>query len=142
MDRVSDVFRQAMTVAKDDIDRLGHASNVAYVRWIQDLARAHSEHVGLGLDAYVALGAVFVVRRHEIDYLRSALEGNVLELETWIEQWSAATSVRRTRILRDGEEVARATTTWALVSADAGRPRRIPSEVRDAFLAQRNAAQE
>ncbi|MSP25765.1 MAG: acyl-CoA thioesterase [Myxococcales bacterium] len=138
----SAIFRHRMIVTSADIDLLGHASNVAYVRWIQDAARAHSEHVGLGISAYAALGAVFVVRRHEIDYLRSAFESDELEIETWIASWSAATSQRCTRILRRDEELARAKTTWALVSMEAGRPCRIPKQVRAAFFAARAAASE
>ena len=51
------VFRQAFDVGAADIDELGHASNIAYVRWIQDVAVAHSEAVGLGLAEYLRLGA-------------------------------------------------------------------------------------
>jgi acyl-CoA thioester hydrolase len=131
--RVSEVFRQQLVVSHGDFDQLGHASNVAYVRWLQDVAQAHSERVGLGYSDYQRLGAVFVVRRHEIDYLRSALAGDSVELETWVQSWSAATSVRRTRIWRDGAELARAATTWAFVEAASGRPRRIPEPVRAAF---------
>jgi acyl-CoA thioester hydrolase len=122
-----------MVVPESDIDRLGHASNVAYLRWIQEAATGHSERVGLDFDAYVELGAVFVVRRHEIDYLKPALAGDAVELETWIESWSAATSIRRTRILRGRDELVRAATTWAFVNATNGRPMRIPERVRDAF---------
>ena len=68
-----DTFQLDLTVVDDDIDALGHASNIAFVRWIQDVAIAHSSAVGLGLEGYQRLGAVFVVVRHEIDYLRPAL---------------------------------------------------------------------
>jgi len=124
-----------MVVAASDIDALGHASNVAYIRWVQDVAKAHSEHLGWGLQAYVELGAVFVVRRHEIDYLRPAFEGDELLMTTWVDRWKAATTIRQTQISRpeDGCELARAATRWALISTDTGRPLRIPRQVRDAF---------
>jgi DNA adenine methylase len=129
------VFRQRMVVDGADVDELGHASNVAYLRWIQDVAKAHSEHVGWAYRQYLELGAAFVVRRHEVDYLRPVYAGEELELDTWIEGWSAATSVRRTslRRVRDQLEVARSSTTWALVSLQDGRPRRIPAELRTSF---------
>ena len=41
------VFRMDLVVPAEDIDALGHASNIAYVRWIQDVAVAHSESVSL-----------------------------------------------------------------------------------------------
>jgi acyl-CoA thioester hydrolase len=131
---LSSVFEQALSVAPEDVDLLGHASNVAYVRWIQDIARAHSEAVGLDFAAYRALGAVFVVRRHEVDYLRPAMPGEALRLRTWVESWKAASSVRRTEVLRaDGTELARAATTWALVSTENGKPVRIGAAIREAF---------
>jgi acyl-CoA thioester hydrolase len=118
------------------VDELGHVSNVSYVRWVQDVAMAHSAHVGWDMPRYHRFGAVFVVRRHEIDYLKPTFAGDVVELRTWIERWTAATSVRRTQILRPADDVdlARAITTWALVREDSGWPRRIPAELSQAFV--------
>lgn len=133
--RVSPTFVQELVAAPADIDELAHVSNVAYVRWIQDVAKAHSEAVGFDHAAYVALGAVFVVRRHEIEYLAQAFEGERVRLETFIASFSAASSIRKTRVVRtsDGREVARATTLWALVSIGSGRPTRIPESIQVAF---------
>lgn len=129
------VFTLAMEVGDGDIDMLEHASNLAYVRWVQDVAVAHSEAVGLDFAAYRQLGAVFVVRRHEIDYLRPVLRGERLELRTWIATVFAAKCHRATDVIRvaDGQTVARAVTTWGFIELATGRPRRIPDSVRAAF---------
>jgi acyl-CoA thioester hydrolase len=129
------VFRLDLTVADEDIDDLGHASNIAFVRWIQRIAIAHSEAVGLGLETYRRLGGVFVVARHEIDYLRPALRGEVLQARTWISSVMAAKVQRSTELVRaaDGEPVARSLTSWGWVEMASGRPRRIPQEVLVAF---------
>jgi acyl-CoA thioester hydrolase len=129
-----DTFRLDLSVADEDIDVLGHASNIAFVRWIQDVAIAHSASVGLGLEAYHRLGAVFVVVRHEIDYLRPALRGDALEARTWISSVMAAKCHRATELVRkDGQLLARGLTTWGFIEMASGRPRRIPDEVRAAF---------
>ena len=120
-------------VPEDDIDMLGHASNIAYVRWVQDVALAHSAAVGLGMDGYAKLGAVFVIRRHEIDYLRPVLRGETLELRTWIDSAAAAKCHRATEIARGDTIVARAMTTWGFIELATGRPTRIPDEVRTKF---------
>src|SRR3954468_3925811 len=96
------VFTLAIEVGEDDIDMLGHASNIAYVRWVQDVAVAHSAAVGLDMEKYSQLGAVFVVRRHEIDYLRPVVRGETLQLRTWIDSASAAKCKRATEIVRVG----------------------------------------
>lgn len=38
----------------------------------------------LGFESYPRLGAVFVVVRSEIDYVRPALRGELVEARTWI----------------------------------------------------------
>jgi acyl-CoA thioester hydrolase len=134
-------FTLSVEVAEADIDELGHASNIVYLRWVQDVAVAHSTTVGLGVEAYLSLGAVFVVRRHEIEYLRPVLRGERLELRTWIDTVMAAKCRRATEIvrrdLRAGVEVdvvvARAMTTWGFVEMATGRPTRIPDAIRRAF---------
>ncbi len=122
-------------VKEADIDTLGHVNNVAYVKWVQDIAVAHSDSVGLDLAAYQRLGAVFVIRRHEIDYLRSAMLGDAIELRTWIADVMAAKCIRATEIRRitDGTMLAKGLTTWGFVDVTAQRPTRITDELRAMF---------
>lgn len=129
-------FRLVFEVTDNDIDPLGHASNIAYVRWVQDVAIAHSAAVGLDFAAYGELGGIFVVRRHIIDYLRPVLRGERLEARTWICSVMGAKVERATELLRgaDGSVVvAKATTTWGFVDRMSGRPTRIPDSVKEAF---------
>jgi acyl-CoA thioester hydrolase len=135
VEAVSPRFRLDIVVSPDEIDELNHVSNLAYLRWVLRVAQAHSASVGYDYRAYDALGAVFVVRRHEIDYQRPAYAGEEIVLTTWIESWAAASSWRCTSITRisDGVELAQARTLWAFVATDAGRPRRIPAALKDAF---------
>lgn len=116
----------------EDIDALGHANNIAFVRWLQSAAIAHSVALGLDLEAYRRLGAVFVVVRHEIDYLRPAMRGDVIEARTWVSNVMAAKCIRSTELVRksDGQVLAKGITTWGFVEFASGRPKRIPLEVR------------
>lgn len=128
-------FRHRVTVTEADLDELGHANNIGYLRWLQDAAVAHSTAVGLTFERYVELGGVFVVRRHEIDYLRSALRGDELEVRTHVATVMAAKSERKYDIvrLRDEVVIARALTMWGFVEIPSGRPTRIPDEIYVAF---------
>ena len=120
-------------VSEEDIDDLDHASNIVYLRWVQDAALAHTTALGLGQAEYRALGKAWVVRKHQIEYLRPALVGDVLSIETRVASMSVASSVRKTRILRAGVELCRAETDWVFVELARGRPCRIPPEVKDRF---------
>lgn len=122
-----------ITAADADIDELGHVSNLVYLRWVLDVAMAHSRSVGFDHAEYRALGAVFVVRRHEIDYLGQVTAGQALEAQTWVGSWKLASCIRNTELVRDGLVVARAATTWAMISFASGRPTKIPDELRAKF---------
>ena len=118
-----------------DIDELGHASNLVYLRWVLEAALAHSTAVGLDQAAYLSRGEVWVVRSHEIHYLRPALVRERLAVDTRVASMSAANSVRRTSITRvsDSALLCRASTDWVFVDVARGRPRRIPEDVRARF---------
>lgn len=117
------------------IDAQGHASNVAFLDWMNQAAIAHSTALGFDAAAYRAIGAMFVVRRHEIDYLRPATSGDRLHCRTWCELMKSATAVRRHEIVRpaDGALLARGFNTWAFVRITSGRPTRIHAAVLAAF---------
>jgi acyl-CoA thioester hydrolase len=130
---VSERFSFPITATDADIDELGHVSNLVYLRWVLEAATAHSTARGWGPAEYRALGSVWVVRRHELDYLAQVTAGQQLVAETWVDSWKGASCVRKTEILRDGVVCARAATTWAFMSLASGRPQRIADVVLDAF---------
>lgn len=117
-------FTLAVHVAEGDIDRQGHVNNVAFLRFVQEAATAH----------WLALAPedlrrafTWVVRRHEIDYLRPGLPGDELQVKTWVGEPSGATWERFTEIRRRDDErpLVTARTVWVLLDAASGRPRRI-----------------
>jgi acyl-CoA thioester hydrolase len=126
-------FAIPITPVPDDIDELGHVSNLVYLRWVQDVAMAHSRAVGWDVARYRELGAAFMVRRHEIDYIAQVTLGQSLRAETWVDSWRLASCIRKTEILDDGKVVARAATTWALIGLTSGRPQRIPEDLAALF---------
>jgi acyl-CoA thioester hydrolase len=128
------IYEHPHTVAAGEIDELGHASNVVYLQWTQAAAIAHSAAQGWPGEAYRRIGAGFVVRSHQIEYLRPALRGDQLIIRTWVADFRRASSLRRYEIRHQGGGLlARAETLWAFVNLANGRPARIPLEVQAAF---------
>ena len=126
-------FIHEVEVVDGDIDNLGHASNLVYLRWIQEAALAHSTALGHPERAYLARGQAWVVRRHEIEYLRAAAPGDRLRIETRVVSMKVANSLRKTEIFRGSELLCRAETDWVYVDLARARPVRIPEDVRGAF---------
>jgi acyl-CoA thioester hydrolase len=122
-------------VTAQEIDALGHANNVEYVRWLQDSAISHSSALGWSPERYLQERAGWVVRTHEITYLKPAREGDEIHIRTWVADLQRVTSLRLYRIEcpRDDTLLAIARTNWAFIDLRHGTPRRIPEEIRDAF---------
>jgi acyl-CoA thioester hydrolase len=117
------------------VDRLGHVNNVVWVRFVVELAFAHSEAVGWDAEAYTALGAWWIVHRHEVEYHAPAFPGDALVEETWVREMRAARCRRESRFTRvaDGTLLVTASTVWAFADAARGRPRRVPADLARAF---------
>ena len=127
------MFEKRITASADDIDELGHVNNAAWVRWIQDVATAHWE----GIAAAEHKGAyVWVVTRHEIDYLRAAGPGETVTARTWVPNPPKGARFDRhiEFVGADGKACVRAKTTWAILDRGTGRPLRVPPEVAAPFL--------
>jgi acyl-CoA thioester hydrolase len=132
---MTDIFEFPHTVHDGEIDEQGHVNNVVYVAWMQDAALAHSAALGWTPGRYLQLGAGWVARSHHIDYLRSAVAGDEIVVQTHVAEMKRATSCRKYKVIRraDGELLAKAETHWAFIDYTTGKPTRIPPEIADAF---------
>lgn len=108
-------------VQPSDIDELGHVNNGVYVRWVQDAATSHWT---ADADPADQAALVWVVTRHEIDYLRPAMPGDEVRIETWVGAASGRDFERNTEIFRarDGKRLCRARTLWCPIDRATGRP--------------------
>ena len=136
---MSEMYEYFHTVADDEIDEQGHANNVVYVAWMQAAALAHSAALGWTVERYLRLGSGWVARSHTIEYLRPALAGDEIVVQTHVADMKKVTSTRVYRVVRpaDGELLAKAETHWVFVSYATGKPTGIPAEIVKAFPVRR-----
>ena len=122
-------------VSERDLDDLGHANNISYLKWMQSASLAHSAAQGWPIEAYRALGQGWVVRSHYIEYLTSALLGDEIVVRTWVANLKKVTSLRRYQIIRVADQVtlAKSCSDWAFIEFSSNVPKRIPIEVSQAF---------
>jgi acyl-CoA thioester hydrolase len=142
-----------------EADAVGHVNNAAYLHYLEQAAIEHSAAVGYPLGRYQVMGTLFIVRRHEIEYLRPATPGDVLQVVTWAEEIRGPRAVRAYAVYRHGqaasdvgtvavpadgllpptyvpagEPLVRAQTQWVYVGLESGRPLRVPTELIAAFM--------
>lgn len=127
------VFELRLEAGPEHIDELGHVNNAIWVQWIQKVAVAHWEAVS---DAAHREAYFWVVVRHEIDYLRAALEGDSILARTWV--GDAPRGARFDRFVEftgpSGQICVRARTQWAIIDKALGRPIRVPAQVIAPFI--------
>lgn len=122
-------FTIEITVCRSDIDSLGHANNVAYVKWLEEVSWAHSASLGIDLVKYNQLQRAMVIRRHVLEYLAPSFLGNKILIGTWIVMCDEKYSLtRRFQICKTdtGQTIFRGATTFVCVDLKSGRPRRMP----------------
>jgi acyl-CoA thioester hydrolase len=139
-------------VRHHEMDALGHVNNAVYLNYLEQAGIEHSTALGYDAERLRELGGLFIARRHEIEYLRPALAGDLLQVVTWIGEQRGAQAVREYVLGRlDQREgvpadhflapgfalpdapLVRARTHWVWVGVADGRPRRPPPELRAAF---------
>lgn len=129
------IYSKPLVVTREAIDANRHVNNLAYLRWMQDIATEHSAAQGWTMERYFETGTTWVVRSHYVEYLRPAFEGEGITAHTWIRDVLARRSTRRYGFVRgsDGAVLARAETLWVFVDFTTGRPADIPEALRAAF---------
>lgn len=120
------VFETTYTVIASDIDELNHVNNVVYLSWIQNIANLHWTQLKQDQDtsAYV-----WVVIRHEIDYIGQALLGDSIVAKTWVGETGGIRSIRHVEFYKNNKLIVKAQTTFCLVNYKTFKPTRITDQI-------------
>lgn len=119
-------FTFNLKVTKNEIDHLNHVNNLVYVQWVLNAAEKHWESLR---DNNLNSRYVWVILRHEIDYLASGMLNDEITINTWVEKSAGVKSDRIVEIKREDKLLAKAKTTWCLLEKSTMKPVRIPSEI-------------
>jgi acyl-CoA thioester hydrolase len=123
-------FSHSFRVPSNDIDAQGHVNNVAYVRWIQDVAVAHWFSV---TTPETRDELTWIVTRHEIDYKKPAFENEEITVKTWVGEPTRVSWERFTEISRGADLLVKARSVWCLIDCETLKPTRITSELKELF---------
>jgi acyl-CoA thioester hydrolase len=131
------IHQHHFTVPAEAIDFYHHVNNIEYLRWMQEVAVAHSTALGWPLERYFREHCAWVIRSHFIEYLLPAHEHDELVLLTWVSGISERASTRKYLFWRprDRQIIARAETVWVFVDLRSKLPTPIIDAVRAAFTA-------
>ena len=125
-------FSHSFVVQADDIDELGHVNNVAYLRWIQEVAVAHWLNAATSEQQEKF---IWFAIRHEIDYTKPAFEDEDITVTTWVGEWTRVTCERFTEISRGSDVLVKSRTVWCMIDRETNKPARITPDLKVRFTA-------
>ncbi len=120
------------TAQASEIDELGHVNNAVYVAWVQDAGVGHWFDA---TDQTLRARLHWVCLRHEVDYREPVLEGETVEVRTWLGEASGPRFDRHVDIRKPGSKrfSCQAKTTWLMVDSASGRPVRVGDDIIERF---------
>jgi acyl-CoA thioester hydrolase len=123
-------FSHSFAVSPADIDEQNHVGNVAYVKWIQDIAVAHWRIIAT---TEMQAKLTWIVVRHEIDYKKQAFLNEPITATTWVGEPTRISWERFTEIRRGEDLLVKARTVWCLIDRETLKPTRISNELKELF---------
>lgn len=131
-----DPFLLRLQVLPEHIDVLGHANNTVYAQWCQDVAWRHSGSLGMPPSAYRELDRAMALRHAHYEYILPALQGEDIEVGTWLVGSDGRLNMRRHFQLRrrsDGGTLFRGDWDLVCIRISSGRAVRMPPEFLSAY---------
>ena len=125
-------FEYEIQVLPEHLDEMQHVNNVVYVGLMQDVANKHWDSIP---STELEKEIVWVVRRHEIDYLNQAFLGDRLLIRTWTGDHSTVSWIRHCEIVRDTDQkkIISSKSVWVMLDKATGKPRRIENAILNRF---------
>ncbi|AUC84087.1 thioesterase [Polaribacter sp. ALD11] len=123
---MKDIFELKVTVTSENIDDLNHVNNVVYVQWMDTVAFEHWAFLtrDTPLPQYI-----WVVLKHEIEYLKQAVLGDEITIKTWVGETKGFKSERLMEFYRENQLLVKAKTVWGMLDVIKYKPVRIREDV-------------
>jgi len=119
-------FSFQLKVEEKHLDALNHVNNVVYLKWVNDISEKHWSLIS---NKDLNAKYVWVVLRHELDYVGEAKLGDEISIYTWVGETKGVKSVRHVHIYKEDRVLLRAASTWCLIDQKTLRPSRIKEDI-------------
>jgi acyl-CoA thioester hydrolase len=125
------MYRHSISIAKQDIDHMGHVNNSVYLKWVQDAVVKYWQTIA---PADAVTSHLWVALKHEITYRRPTyLDDNVVA-EVIAEKVQGARAFFTTLVKRGEDVLAEVKSCWCCLDAMTQRPTRLEADVVGRFL--------
>ncbi len=126
------IYSEFRTVVPEDLDELNHVNNVRYFDFLQQAAVAHWYG---SVPRELSESMRWVVKKHEIEYFKPAFLGDILKINTWVNEFSGVTSLRNYEIFKKDQLILKAKTLWVAVNPETMQLKRLPVNLWEIYFA-------
>lgn len=126
------IYSEFKTVVLEDLDELNHVNNVRYFDFLQQAAVAHWYG---SVPRELSESMRWVVKKHEIEYFKPAFLGDILTINTWVNEFSGVTSLRNYEIYKKEQLILKAQTLWVAVNPETMQLKRLPVNLWEMYFA-------
>jgi acyl-CoA thioester hydrolase len=119
-------YQKVFSVEKDVIDHFNHVNNLAYIKWVLKISKAHWNSFSPNT---IRDQFGWMILRHELLYKGQAQLNDELKIKTWIEAFSTARCTRKTSITKGDKLILESTAEWCFVSLKTRRPTRLTADI-------------
>lgn len=109
-----------------ELDPYAHVNHAAYVSYFEVARTEALEDCGRALEDVAAEGIQFVVTEIQVKFKKPAVQGDVLEIDTWISEIGRA-STRWSQRIRRGDELLVTEDLRVAIANSQGRPTKPPA---------------
>ncbi len=125
------IFSQNIKVTQEHLDDLQHVNNLVYMGFLLDAATAHwSQTIPQSITDTIR----WVVRKHEIEYLKQATEGDLLTIKTWVKDFDGVSSLRQYEILKNETLIVKGQTLWVALDPVTFKPKRLDTQLLNTYF--------
>jgi YbgC/YbaW family acyl-CoA thioester hydrolase len=125
------LYKKNLTVRSYELRSDGAVGHAVFLQWFQEAAFEASASRGFGMKEYDEMGAAWVMRGVDVEFLGAAHYLDEIEISTWVSDFHRVRSHREYQAHRAGHGtlLARARVDWVFLDATTLAPRRVPADM-------------
>jgi acyl-CoA thioester hydrolase len=125
------MYRHSISIARQDIDHMGHVNNSVYLKWVQDAVVKYWQTIA---PADAVTSHLWVALKHEITYRRPTYLDDTIVAVVIAEKVQGARAFFTTLVKRGEDVLAEVKSCWCCLDAMTQRPTRLEADVVGRFL--------
>ncbi len=126
------VFEKEFQVRSYEVDLYGRVSPRTLLNYLQDAAGEHADRLGLSVTDLFRRDLTWVLSRYHVQFLSYPPVGQRVRVQTWPSGRNGRFAVRDFQVADDnGSPIAKATSSWMVVSLKTGRSVRLEDALPD-----------